>query len=61
MMHVLISVTAALLMQTPGIHISGLRAATAVEMAAAPQSRGFTAVRTPRSRPCLCPDHRRVS
>jgi hypothetical protein len=61
MMHVLISVTAALLMQTPGVHISGLRAATAVEMAAAPEGHGFAVAYAPHGRACLCPVHRRVS
>ncbi len=57
-MHVLISVTAALLMQTPGVHISGLQAATAAERSAASQGAGASGTR---SLTCPCPGHRRVS
>ncbi|HLZ73443.1 hypothetical protein [Phenylobacterium sp.] len=53
-MHVLISVTAAFLMQTPGVHISALDAAVAVEKAAVSQGRGASAA-GPLARGPACP------
>ncbi len=59
-MHVLISVSAALLMQTPGVHISGLDAATAIERAVVIQGRGAPASHAMTGRVCPCPTRRRA-
>jgi hypothetical protein len=60
-MHVLISVTAALLMQAPGVHLSALDAATAVERAAVSQGHSDAgAARSVGGRACHCPVHRHV-
>ena len=60
-MHVLISVSAALLMQTPGVHISALDAATAIERAVASQDRGAPASHAMTGRACPCPIRRHVN
>jgi hypothetical protein len=54
-MHVLISISAALLMQTPGVHISALDAAVAVERAAVLQGRAAPgAGRAAQGQACPC-------
>jgi hypothetical protein len=61
-MHVLISVTAALLMQMPGVHLSAIDAATVIERATASPGRdASSASRTLHGRTCLCPAHRRAN
>jgi hypothetical protein len=57
-MHVLISVSAALLMQTPGVHISALDAATAIERAVVFQGRAAPANHATMGRVCPCPTRR---
>ena len=57
-MHVLISVSAALLMQTPGVHISALDAATAIERAVVFQGRAAPASHAMTGRVCPCPTRR---
>lgn len=59
-MHVLISVTAALLMQTPGVHISALDAAVAVEKAAVSQA-APGAGRALQVRACPCANRRHAN
>jgi hypothetical protein len=62
MMHVLISVSAALLMQTPGVHMSAMDAAVAVERAAVSQGHGAPlAAQLVRGRPCPCATRRHAS
>jgi hypothetical protein len=61
-MHVLISVTAALLMQTPGVHVSALDAAVAVERAAVFQGRAATAgLHAAQGQACPCVFRRHVN
>ena len=58
-MHVLISVYAALMMQTPGVHFSALDAAMAVEKAAVSQDRVAPFVgRASQGHACPCLNHR---
>jgi hypothetical protein len=60
-MHVLISISAALLMQTPGVHISALDAATTIERAVVLQDRVAPASHAMMGRVCPCPHSRHAS